>query len=228
MSTKLRRSGIWKKHFVVGLLVMSQCHIFIHHCFSSAAIVQDLKASDGASGRYCAHHFFDATGSKAEQSLEGLLRSLVCQLASFFDEVPAHLLTLHRLCNRGIEQPSIDAMISQLLQLIENCKHRVFIAIDALDEASESVKVVHLIEKLCNYKNLCVLLTSRNELPYKTSTTLLNICLTNVPLRDEDLKQDIQQFLDDAFRSEELEDMEPSERNQVKGSLEKRVTEDIS
>ncbi|KAI5885324.1 uncharacterized protein SCHCODRAFT_02706840 [Schizophyllum commune H4-8] len=114
-------------------------------------------------------HFFDATNPNLRhRNLEGLSSSLLCQLSHHGADVLEALQTLHDNLMAGRSEISLDKVQCMLDAALQSRVARVFVALDALDEAIiqfDSRKGCFL-EDLIKHENVSLLLSSRTEVPY--------------------------------------------------------------
>lgn len=84
-----------------------------------------------------AYHFFDFN-DPAKQTTEGMLRSLVFQIAMLSETVPEHLEALYSRQHQNprlATEPTVAEWLSTLLAMMKG-KDAFYIVIDALDECS--------------------------------------------------------------------------------------------
>lgn len=96
-----------------------------------------------------AYFFFDFN-DPAKQTVDGMLRSVIFQLAASVETVPKALMELYARHNqdRGFTtQPTIEEWISTLLALLED-RDPFYIIIDALDECREEESLLDCIQHL--------------------------------------------------------------------------------
>lgn len=96
-----------------------------------------------------AYFFFDFNNS-AKQSEENLLRSLLVQLASVFENGLEILDALFLTCSKGTSEPSRQTLLKTLYQLISSIGE-VFIIVDALDERPSREGLLRSIKQIMDY-----------------------------------------------------------------------------
>ena len=107
-----------------------------------------------------------------QQDLSTIVRSMIRQLCGAELEIPMVVKALHRKCSDKNYTPTLEELISTLYSIIETLNKDVFIIVDALDEFPEfqgSLRRSELLKLLSqlvarNFKNLHMLMTSRDEL----------------------------------------------------------------
>jgi hypothetical protein len=109
----------------------------------------------------CAYFYFDFR-DRSNQTVEGMLRSVLRQLASYEASLPRSVAELHRAHARQGHQPTQEALVDTLYSITERT-HRTFIVIDALDECAELDEALDLLLSLVDDSrtNLSILITSR-------------------------------------------------------------------
>ena len=91
-----------------------------------------------------AYFFFDFN-DLAKQTVEGMLRSLVFQLAMSLESIPKALEELHERHHQyraPNARPTVEEWIEILVNLL-NEKERFYVVVDALDECQEEIFLVH-------------------------------------------------------------------------------------
>ena len=107
-----------------------------------------------------------------QQDLSTTVRSVIRQLCGAELEMPVVVKALHRKCSDKNYTPTLEELISTLSSIIDTLAIDVFIIFDALDEFPEfqgSLRRSELLKLLSqlvarNFKNLHMLMTSRDEL----------------------------------------------------------------
>lgn len=132
----------------------------------SSTVIRHLIAEHG--DKHIAYYFFDFKDT-AKQDVEGLLASLLMQVAGNFGSLPEPLLELfrrHQLRNpERPTPPTTDELLGVLVGVL-GLQMTIFIVIDALDECKQ---IELLMETLCaildqSESNCRFLLTSRAEI----------------------------------------------------------------
>ncbi|KAL1731685.1 hypothetical protein EV714DRAFT_271484 [Schizophyllum commune] len=107
-------------------------------------------------------HFFDATNGPRHRNLVGLISSLLCQLCHLRNLYLIELGALRAFYMSGGSQPSLDRLQGELMRVLEDSPTRVFIVLDALDEATDE-DIVHFLKDLCLRRSVSLLISSRSE-----------------------------------------------------------------
>jgi hypothetical protein len=157
-----------------------------------------LQHCENDSGKAVAYFYFDFN-DMPKQNPAVMLRSLIYQLLQQCNgRIPTSLDTLFFSCENGQRQPSIDALVKVLQQIIQEFSH-VYVVLDALDECNERVLLMDSLETTaaCHLQNLHVLVTSRRERDIQSSLARYidpenRICLQS-KLVDIDIQKFIQQ-----------------------------------
>lgn len=128
---------------------------------SSTIIESLLEAHASNQSITFAYYYFDF-GEGSNRSLDSLLRSLIVQLAANLTELPKALSDLHTYTQYKKQEPSTESL-KQALKVILQYSTTTILAIDALDESTESDVVVEFIGELRSWKacDLSILLVSR-------------------------------------------------------------------
>lgn len=143
----------------------------------SSTIIRHLIAEHG--DEHVAYYFFDFKDT-AKQDVEGLLASLLMQIARNLGALPEPLLELYRRHqSRNPERPTpptTDELLGVLIGILR-LETKIFIVIDALDECKQ---IYLLLETWCaifdQSESSCrFLLTSRAEIEIQTWLRELNI-----------------------------------------------------
>ena len=118
---------------------------------SSTIIDEIMRTCSPTLDLYVAYYFFDFN-DPAKQTVEGLLRCLIFQLAVSTDVVPKELEQLYAVHHKdrgSPTQPTIKEWTSLLLALLR-CRQVFHIVIDALDECLEEGLLYDTIKSLLN------------------------------------------------------------------------------
>lgn len=99
-----------------------------------------------------------------------MVKSLITQLSQSCIEIPAALKSLFSLCLHGQRQPSLDALLDVLRQMIQDFPTS-FIVLDALDECTDREELLPILETIAGWQleSLHVIVTSRNEADIRAS-----------------------------------------------------------
>ncbi|KAI5825041.1 hypothetical protein K523DRAFT_420321 [Schizophyllum commune Tattone D] len=118
-------------------------------------------------------HFFDATNGPRHRNLEGLASSLLCQLAHRVDDLHDVLKAFHEVSMAGHSELSLDQMRYELLSVLRTQKARIFVVLDALDEAIDD-RILPFLEDMLVNCNVSLLLSSRTEVPFRRTLERLS------------------------------------------------------
>ena len=130
---------------------------------SSAILHNLLQHCSGDPGKAVVYFYFDFNDVQ-KQNPELMLRSLISQLSQKCIRIPKSFEALFSSCDNGHRQPSLQALQEVVQQMIREFPH-VYIVLDALDECSERIELMDVLETMAawNLQNLHILLTSRKE-----------------------------------------------------------------
>ncbi|TRM67243.1 hypothetical protein BD626DRAFT_396430, partial [Schizophyllum amplum] len=163
-----------------------------------AAAIKDIEAnlaSSSAAG-LTVTHLFDTTNGRKNRTLRDLVSSLLCQLALKREECATELLKLRQASSMGRSQLSLEVMQRQLDSLIQTMPMRVFIVVDALDEADDD-NIIPFLEHLRAHANVSLLFSSRHEVLFRAQ--LEKISDSQIPMEEilvaEDITTALEQLL---------------------------------
>ncbi|KAL1731680.1 hypothetical protein EV714DRAFT_208342 [Schizophyllum commune] len=163
-----------------------------------ASAIRDLQ-TDCAVSTYPSHmltHFFDATNGPRHRNLEGLASSLLCQLAHRVDDLHDVLKAFHGVSMAGHSELSLDQMRYELLSVLRTQKARIFVVLDALDEAIDD-RILPFLEDMLVNRNVSLLLSSRTEVPFRR--TLERLSDVRLLVKKNLVSRDIAAHLDDVL-----------------------------
>jgi hypothetical protein len=183
------------------------------HCLLSSAIIKNIKHTRRTSSVLIAYYYFDFK-DVAKRDVRGLLSSLLMQLADGSDRCRGALSELYATCGGGSEQPSEDALVqcvNEMLQLPGQLP--VYIIVDALDECPNNTgspsprkKVLGFMGDLVEWKyaNLYLCITSRPEQDIQSTLNPLTPTSRRVSLHEEGgQRQDINNYIRSFVRTDE-------------------------
>ena len=137
----------------------------------SSTIIQDIIALCDSGLASLAYFYFDFRATN-KQHRRDLLPSLVTQLSTQSDRCFDKLYLLYLAHNGGAQEPSEDALIRCLKEMLTlPDQHPVYIIIDALDECSNTSGMPSPREQVLDLLNDLVELSSPN----------LHLCVTSRP-----------------------------------------------
>ncbi|KAL1724950.1 hypothetical protein EV714DRAFT_180776, partial [Schizophyllum commune] len=137
-----------------------------------AAAIRDLRAFCASSGvpSLTLYHLFDVTNNTQPQKLRSLLCSLLCQLAHQRNDCASSLTRIRKDHMSGYSQVADDLLRSHLVNLLQSLRSdgvllRVFIAVDAVDEADKEEimpGIISFLQELNECGNVSLLLSIRS------------------------------------------------------------------
>ena len=149
-------------------------------------------------------YFYVDFRESAKQEAHGLLSSLLVQLCTQSDRFYERLSSMYERHDRGLEQPSEDALAECLREILEDPKQApVFLVVDALDECPISrgirtprAQVLEIVKVLVELKlpHLHFCITSRPE--FDIREVLDRLEPSSVSLHDQEGQiEDIAQYV---------------------------------
>ncbi len=136
------------------------------------------------------YFYFDFTDVE-KQRHDNMIRSLITQLSLRCTGTPGALAVLFSSCMDGERQPTSDALLTTLRQMIGEFSE-VFVILDALDECKERQELLEDINEIAGWKSekLHILATSRREKDIEESLSLFvsderKVCFQNEPVNDD-------------------------------------------
>ncbi|KAI4908655.1 hypothetical protein J4E90_008387 [Alternaria incomplexa] len=152
------------------------------------------------------YFYFDFMDAQ-KQDPELMIRSLFSQLLHRSIMIPKDLDKLFKSCGDGSQQPPLPALLEVAPQMIRQFTH-VYIALDALDECTQRLELMDILETVAGWQldNVHLLMTSRKERDIEMSLETFvpkddTICLQRCVV-DEDILRFAQQRLRDDKRLE--------------------------
>ncbi|OBT84786.1 hypothetical protein VE02_06923 [Pseudogymnoascus sp. 03VT05] len=171
----------------------------------SSTVTQDILhycANDP--GKVVAYFYFDFTDAD-KQKAELMVRSLISQLSEQCIKMPSTLDALYSSSDKGNRQPSLDALMNVLQQILEEFPQS-YLILDALDEGADRLELLSILEQMARWQleELRVLVTSRQLGDIKSSLEdIVNgeyiICLQSQVV-DKDIQSYVRQRLSDDKR----------------------------
>jgi hypothetical protein len=110
---------------------------------SSIVLQSVLQHCDEDPGKVVAYFYFDFN-DKQKQDPELMLRSLICRLSQQCVKIHTSLDTLFSSCENGQRQPSLDALLEVMQQMIQEFPQPYFV-LDALDECSQRAELIDIL-----------------------------------------------------------------------------------
>ncbi|KFZ24288.1 hypothetical protein V502_01228 [Pseudogymnoascus sp. VKM F-4520 (FW-2644)] len=166
----------------------------------SSTVTQDILlycANDP--GKVVAYFYFDFTDAD-KQKPELMVRSLISQLSEQCIRMPLALEALYSSCDKGNRQPSLDALMNVLQQMLLEFPQS-YLILDALDECADRAELLSILEQIAGWQleEMRVLVTSRKERDIESSLDeIVNreciICLQHQVV-DKDIQTYVRQRL---------------------------------
>ena len=196
---------MWEEHSIVRLLY--SFFTISHHLLRTlstdipfrAAAIRDLQALSASSEKphLVVAHFFDSTNTSWPLDLRALLSAILCQLAHRKADAMHQLLRLHQESMHGHSQPSLGALRERLDSLIYHTSARLFVAVDAVDEAEDDT-IFPFLADLRAHENISLLVTSRKGVSFPQH---LQYPYEVIPaMHEEVVNSDIKILLNSALR----------------------------
>jgi hypothetical protein len=170
--------------------------------FLSSTVTQDILlycANDP--GKVVAYFYFDFTDAD-KQKPELMVRSLISQLSEQCIKMPLALEALYSSSDKGNREPSFDALMNVLQQMLQEFPQS-YLILDALDECGDRAELLSILKQMAGWqlKEMRVLVTSRQEGDIKSSLEdIVNreciICLQHQVV-DKDIQTYVHQRLSD-------------------------------
>jgi NACHT domain len=161
-----------------------------HHCHHKPAMV-------------VIYFFFDFNDGEKQQH-EKMIRSLTSQLFLRYTNTPRALMTLFHSCMDGEQQPTSDALLATLQQMICGFDE-IFIILDALDECAERKELLETIGNITKQGigKLHILATSRREKEIEESLNYLVDNPVKFCIQTALVNGDIQAYIQTRLRSDQ-------------------------
>ena len=168
--------------------------------FLSSSIVENIINLHKANPSIAyAYFFFDGRDSQKDLQLhDKLIRSLIAQLSSQCDGIPATLVELY---GHGQQEPSTNSLQDTLYDIL-NGFNSVYIIIDSLDECTERGKMLNWIRQIVsrNMPNLHIVVTSRPEREIEEILQPLDLGCVDVVRDGESV--DIEKYIDQELETD--------------------------
>ncbi|KAI9878906.1 MAG: hypothetical protein M1830_010154 [Pleopsidium flavum] len=155
-----------------------------------STIIERVKTlcTDSTGDGY-AYYYFDFNDDK-QQTVEGLLRSILVQLSSQRLLLPDEVQNLHDESEKHQLQPKQSSLVETFFLLVRRFR-QVYLTIDALDECTERKGLLALINRIATQKpgKVNMLLLSRREQDIETG--LETIMTDSISIQDAKVDGDI-------------------------------------
>jgi hypothetical protein len=153
---------------------------------------------DFVSGLAVLQFYFDFNDIN-KQSNEKMIRSLIMQLSTGNETLPHPLASLYASCVSGQRQPTTDALLETLRELVRDYR-TVFLIIDALDECTERQELLSALSSIAAWRlGVHILVTSRREADIGEIINQIGpskICIQST-LVDNDIRMYVRERLND-------------------------------
>ena len=159
-----------------------------------------LLESPPAVDKAVAYFYFDFRKTKCQH--EGMIRSLISQLARQCTNQPNPLVSLYSSCSDGVRQPKLCELRQTLRDLVQNFGN-TFLMVDALDECKERELLLADIQKFFEWQleGLHVLVTSRREGDIKEALDPLLNENQNIDIQSEVVDRDIRLYVREVLQT---------------------------
>lgn len=125
-----------------------------------------------------------------------MLRSLVLQLLSSFENLPKPILSLYQACHEGTKSPQINDL-QKVFEALVDFNKRTFVVLDALDECESRKELLSFLAATIERKanGLSIIMTSRrlNELYNFFHGRLSDQC--KISIQNERVDNDIRLYI---------------------------------
>lgn len=166
------------------------CSTVVEHVLHVCATTSDIAVL---------YFFFDFNDTEKQQH-EGMMRSLLSQLAMHFVSVPPALETLYSSCMEGGRKPNFEALKKTFHEMTTPFR-ATFVVLDALDECKERPELLADIEELSSWEdtNLRILATSRREKEIEDSILRLTKDANRICIQSALVNADIRAYIHGQF-----------------------------
>lgn len=129
-----------------------------------------------------------------------MIRSLILQLSADTATLPRPLGLLYTSCVKGQRQPTTEALLEILRELVED-HQSVFLLIDALDECNERDELLSTLNLIAGWRlGMHILVTSRRE--SDIVETLSQIGPNNVSIQSTLVNNDIRAYVQERLNND--------------------------
>ncbi|KAF2111508.1 ankyrin repeat-containing domain protein [Lophiotrema nucula] len=162
----------------------------------SSTILQNISQHCDSSPEYAVAYFYFNFNDMQKQQLEPMLRSLVCQLSWKCVGIPASFDALFSSHENGKRQPSLEALLEVMHQLMQQLP-QVYVILDALDECAQKKELMSMLETMIGWRlhNMHLIVTSRREQVIERSVETFVELQNRVWLQSEVIDKDIQKYV---------------------------------
>ena len=172
---------------------------------SSTVIEHILDRRNSDSTRMVAYFYIDF-GEKETQTPENMIRSLLKQIGNQSDDAAQELDSLYSSCANGMQQPTLDQLLSVSHRVLNDIKDRdTFFIIDALDECKEREKTLRMLKRIHEqkYPKLHILVASRQELDIERSLKTMTDDEARICIQSKLVQEDILTYIQDRLETDD-------------------------
>jgi ankyrin repeat domain-containing protein 50 len=163
-----------------------------------------------------AYFYFDFKDTK-KQNPQEFLRSVIVQISAEFPARPEALETLYSQSQDGQRQPTRDALMSTLRDMLGNLEE-TFIIVDALDECDNREELLEILNELTTWEpqQLHILTTSRRE---KDIEEVLGPLTSQICIQNAIVNADIRLYIRNTIHGTSWRKWSQEVRNEVEVEL---------
>jgi hypothetical protein len=159
------------------------------------------------------YFYFDFRNSE-QQLTEGMLCSLLSQLANNLTRIPEEICALWKKCKDKKARPSPDELLEILTLVIQKHFNKVYVALDALDECIERQVLLPILCQFIDSKCASIFLTSRSE--YDIQKSLSEKYIYSAAIEGSDVALDVELFVNRQIKAiESLRDLNVDLQNEI-------------
>ena len=169
---------------------------------SSTVITEILRQCNHSSGSSLAYFFFDFRDSEKQQSSQ-MIRSIITQLYSQSYDAMIEVESLFAQCQDG-QQPAELATLMITLQAAVQKHEHTYIILDALDECSNIVDLLAVIQKIVEWSipGLHLLCTSRWLTTVKETVQNLTTSDRMIQIQSKMVDSDISNYISQKLQTD--------------------------
>ncbi|KFX93548.1 hypothetical protein O988_06755 [Pseudogymnoascus sp. VKM F-3808] len=190
-----------------------------------STVIQELQSRsqptvdklDNATTSIVVYFYFDFRNSE-QQHTEGMLCSLLSQLANKLTEIPEEIRALWKKYKDNKTRPSPDELLEILTLVIQKYFNKVYVALDALDECIERQVLLPILCQFIDSECASTFLTSRRE--YDIHKSLSKKYIYSAAIEGSDVALDVELFVDKQIKAiESLRDLNVDLQNEIVQAL---------
>lgn len=132
-----------------------------------------------------------------------MIRSIVAQISQQLADMPTALTSLFSSSNNRQQPPTTDALLTMLQQMYQEFDD-IYIILDALDECTDRLELLNVIEKIHRWKigNLHFIVTSREEKDIQESLDSLTGKDKQLSIQSALVDDDIRAYIQDRLKTD--------------------------